>query len=254
MALICIMGSSGTGKDTLIDSLCDEFEVKRVVPYTTRKMREGEVEGKEYHFVSEEKLDKDEAKNEVIECRLYRHEKEGTVYYYTKKEDLDPTENYAIITTPDAYPAIKQYFEKKGVFTCGLYLQARDEVRKERILSRGDNEDEVNRRIKADNMRNMYYQLSLFFGVNEDYEYLSDYPDGINIDNVFLINANGSKEEVLRKSIENLNAYFEDIEKVISHFYESHMLEDFPIGNFESYLDTPPSEFKTDAFDVGDDK
>ena len=47
------MGKSATGKDTLYKELLKrkELDIKPVVPYTTRPIREGEQEGVEYHFV-----------------------------------------------------------------------------------------------------------------------------------------------------------------------------------------------------------
>ena len=56
--LYVIMGKSAVGKDSLFCSLIDRIStLKTVVPYTTRPIRTGEVEGKEYHFVTEGELE-----------------------------------------------------------------------------------------------------------------------------------------------------------------------------------------------------
>jgi guanylate kinase len=50
--LIVISGPSGVGKDTLIRKLLDlDPNLRYSVSYTTRRPREGEVEGVNYHFV-----------------------------------------------------------------------------------------------------------------------------------------------------------------------------------------------------------
>jgi guanylate kinase len=56
--LFVLAASSGVGKTTLVHVLCDMFKdtkhpVIRVITYTTRKPRTGEVDGVDYHFVDE---------------------------------------------------------------------------------------------------------------------------------------------------------------------------------------------------------
>ena len=56
--LFCIMGKSASGKDTIFKRLVQDeaLNLKTVVSYTTRPMREGEQEGVEYYFVSPKTL------------------------------------------------------------------------------------------------------------------------------------------------------------------------------------------------------
>ncbi len=52
--LVILSGPSGVGKDTLINTWAARNpRVERVVAYTTRQPREGEIAGMDYHFVSE---------------------------------------------------------------------------------------------------------------------------------------------------------------------------------------------------------
>lgn len=50
-----VSAPAGTGKTTLIDMLCNEFPdaVERSISCTTRKAREGELNGDHYHFISD---------------------------------------------------------------------------------------------------------------------------------------------------------------------------------------------------------
>lgn len=54
--IITITGLSGAGKDTVAEYLCDHTDWNRIVSFTTRPIREGEVNGREHYFVSEDRL------------------------------------------------------------------------------------------------------------------------------------------------------------------------------------------------------
>ena len=47
--IFCLMGKSATGKDTIYKKLTEDQELllRRLVPYTTRPIRDGESEGRE---------------------------------------------------------------------------------------------------------------------------------------------------------------------------------------------------------------
>ena len=52
-----IMGKSSSGKDTIYKKIREKLpQLKRITPYTTRPIREGETDGVEYFFVDEERL------------------------------------------------------------------------------------------------------------------------------------------------------------------------------------------------------
>ena len=56
--LVVLSGPSGAGKDSVRELLLGwESRMHRVVTATTRKPRAGEVEGRDYHFISEETFD-----------------------------------------------------------------------------------------------------------------------------------------------------------------------------------------------------
>lgn len=51
--IVAIVGPSGVGKTTLARALSNIASARRIVTYTTRSPRPGEVRGKDYHFVNE---------------------------------------------------------------------------------------------------------------------------------------------------------------------------------------------------------
>ena len=67
-----IMGKSSSGKDTLFRKIKQELPMLQTVTlYTTRPKREGEREGVEYHFVTDEQMHIFERQGKVVELRTY---------------------------------------------------------------------------------------------------------------------------------------------------------------------------------------
>ena len=66
--ILVIVAPSGTGKSTLIDKLLVDFpHIKWSVSYTTRPMREGEINGKDYFFVNEKEFLRMKENDEFVE-------------------------------------------------------------------------------------------------------------------------------------------------------------------------------------------
>ena len=55
--IVTLVGPTCSGKTTLKDQMLDTGEFVEVISHTTRPMRTGEVNGKSYHFVSQEEFD-----------------------------------------------------------------------------------------------------------------------------------------------------------------------------------------------------
>lgn len=67
--ILVFTGISGAGKDTLINCLSEQsnYDFHFVVTCNTRKMREGEIDGVNYHFITKEKFIDMVNNNEMIE-------------------------------------------------------------------------------------------------------------------------------------------------------------------------------------------
>ena len=67
-----LMGKSASGKDTIYKKVKEQLpELKTIVIYTTRPIREGEQDGVEYFFVDDNRLQKLQEAGKVIELREY---------------------------------------------------------------------------------------------------------------------------------------------------------------------------------------
>ena len=71
-------GPRGVGKTSLIDDLREKCGVHPVVPYTTREPREYEVEGYDYHFVSDREFDAIRRTRGMFDVLTLRGKKYGT--------------------------------------------------------------------------------------------------------------------------------------------------------------------------------
>ena len=78
--ILVITGPSGVGKGTLIKGLLELMPgLELAVSATTRKPREGEVNGVDYHFLSEEDFDRRVAAGEFVEHAEYAGNRYGTL-------------------------------------------------------------------------------------------------------------------------------------------------------------------------------
>ena len=135
--IFVVVGKSATGKDTIFKALREngQLNLKSVVTYTTRPIREGETEGMEYFFVSRERLQQLQESNKVIEHRAYKTV-HGIWDYFTVDDgqiDLN-TSNYILIGTLESFEQIRNYYGEKAVIP--LYIQVEDGIRLERALHR----------------------------------------------------------------------------------------------------------------------
>jgi guanylate kinase len=78
--ILVITGPSGVGKGTLIKELLERIPgLQLAVSATTRQPREGEVNGRDYHFLSGEDFDRRVAAGEFVEHAEYAGNRYGTL-------------------------------------------------------------------------------------------------------------------------------------------------------------------------------
>jgi guanylate kinase len=75
-----ITGPSGVGKGTLIRVLLQRIaDLELSISATTREPREGEVDGRDYHFLSREEFDRRVEKEDFLEFATYSGNRYGTL-------------------------------------------------------------------------------------------------------------------------------------------------------------------------------
>ncbi len=83
--LFVVSAPAGTGKTTLVRRLTKEFpSVIESISFTTRSTRTGEIDGKDYHFISKEEFDKRIKKDDFLEyAEVFGH------YYGTSRSFVE---------------------------------------------------------------------------------------------------------------------------------------------------------------------
>lgn len=150
-----LMGKSASGKDTLYQEILKRIpQLKTVVPYTTRPIRIGEQNGREYFFTTQEELDRLLEDGKIIECRTYETMMGPWSYFTADDGQIDiEHENYLMIGTLESYEKTRNYFGKE--YLRPVYITVENGLRLQRALDREKRQsspryDEVCRRYLAD--------------------------------------------------------------------------------------------------------
>ena len=153
--IICIMGFSGSGKDTTMKRLLEQHEdLYGVVSTTTRPMRDGEKEGREYYFVDDAEFNAMLDAGQFLEVRQYKVA-DGSLWFYgfTEQEVNEKLRHGNVIMVIDlqGYKEIKEIYENKCI---GIFLDVSLDILINRILNREKLTwfvaEEAVRRIKSD--------------------------------------------------------------------------------------------------------
>jgi len=141
--LFYICGPSSSGKDTIYSELLKEFsqELMPVVIYTTRPLRHGEKDGREYHFVTEADILRFESEGRLIEKRIYHTVHGDWTYATVSDEELAGDDrNYLAIGTLESYVKIKDYYGEARVHPILLHVD--EGMRLKRALDRELSQEE----------------------------------------------------------------------------------------------------------------
>ena len=131
-----VMGKSSSGKDTIYKKLLERCsELRTIVPYTTRPIRDGEQDGVEYYFVDQRRFKEMQDAGQVIEARSY-NTKCGVWIYFTADDGQIDLEhyNYLMIGTLVSFKALKEYFGEAALVP--VYIEVEDGERLTRALER----------------------------------------------------------------------------------------------------------------------
>ena len=136
-----IVGKSGSGKDTIVNALCDKYGYQRLISYTTRRQRSDPADAKSHIFSDIETYQLDKERGYVIAETCY----DGN-YYWAIKPQVDMSDIY-IIDIPGV-KSIKERYHDKGIVVVGIEADAVTRVL--RMKLRGDSLPSISARITSD--------------------------------------------------------------------------------------------------------
>ena len=145
--IIVLVGKTASGKTTVANELCKHHGYKRIITYTTRPMRENEVQDVDYHFISDEQFNKMVENNEFTEYKRYNTA--HGVWSYGSIITLEQEYSddcYVIILTPQGLKDLSKKISRYIAF----YLNVDFKTQLERLKKRGDEEQQIIKRLKND--------------------------------------------------------------------------------------------------------
>lgn len=172
--LVTITGPSCSGKTTLTKALADTGKFIKVVSFTSRKPREGEVEGVDYYFKTRQECEYLIDIEEVVEFNHFN----GHIYGIEKHElrtRLLQDKMPVMIVEPHGLTTLKDMYGA-GVFS--IYVTASMELLITRFLSRF--KEDVNAEVKyyTRRFKNMMDEYIKWDCVSEWNKYIKDFTSG----------------------------------------------------------------------------
>lgn len=153
--IIVLVGESSSGKSTIEKELFKLGRIK-IISYTTRPQREGEVDGVDYHFISDYEFKRLQKVNFFAEAAEYR----GWSYGSAKEDYIDGS---VVVLTPHGLRQVKRIEELK-LYSIYINVPRRDRLIK--ILQRGDDLEESYRRNLTD--------VGIFDGIKDEVDKVID--------------------------------------------------------------------------------
>lgn len=170
--MIVLVGESASGKSSIEKYLVDNCGYNKIVSYTTRQPRNGEVDGVDYHFIDKSQFRRLKEQDFFAETAIYNE-----WYYGVAKKDC--TDDKVAVLTPHG---LRQVSKISDVNVISFYINVPRRDRLIKILQRGDSIEESYRRNLSD--------VGMFDGIKDEVD--------------FVINNNGYKKSIEEMSEEVL--------------------------------------------------
>lgn len=148
--IIVLLGASGSGKSTIENELATHYGFEKIISYTTRPPRDGEINGKDYHFTNNETF------NEMKEDGLFaEYDKYSQNRLYGSLRMDYVSENRVVVITPYGLRQLKENCGAENVFS--VLIEANLGTRIKRYINRCgvnkfnfDDKNEIAARVERD--------------------------------------------------------------------------------------------------------
>ena len=153
--IIVLVGESASGKSTIEKELANNHGYQKIISYTTRPPRINEVDGIDYHFVTDEKFEELSRNYFFCEVGKYRGWNYGSSIEDCKRDRM------VAVLTPHG---LRQVEKIKGLDIVSFYISVPIRERLIKILQRGDEINECFRRSMSD--------VGMFDGIEDDVDFI----------------------------------------------------------------------------------
>lgn len=184
--MICIVGQTGSGKTTIYKELV-KYGYVPIVPITTRPKRDGECDGIDYFFTNNFLFSIQKLSNKLMAFSSFSLYNSRKIKYGLLKPSQEQINNGIVIVNPVWLKQIYRFFYKNGFENKLHVIEIKSPLIEsiERLERRGDNREEIFRRISCDKKDYQKYDVPKY--VNKSYE-----------------NTNGDLDKVISKIIFDL--------------------------------------------------
>lgn len=179
--IVALIGKAGAGKDTVAKELAAANpHWHTIVSCTTRPKREGEEEGVNYYYLTDEEFQNKLEQGDLLEATCFNN-----WHYGTLKSSLQEGINIGVFN-PEGFDSLTTFEKNEEIILFGYLIIASDKIRMLRQLNRENDPDitEICRRYFADEkdfemidtLQEYYYGIGYLDG-----EFLNNNLDDLNI-------------------------------------------------------------------------
>ncbi|MBQ5590626.1 MAG: guanylate kinase [Clostridia bacterium] len=200
--LFIFSGPSGIGKDTVLKEVISKSDdIKLSISSITRSMRENEVEGEKYHFISKQEFEQMINNKELLEYNEYVGN-----FYGTPKKPVEDWLNsgYNVILEIDVNGAFKVKKKMPDAIMVFMLPTSMDVLR-QRLVKRGtEDEETIEKRLKQ-------AAREISFAKDYDYVFFNDVLEDAVNDLMSIIRANALLNENMK---DNVRKVIEDAKSI----------------------------------------
>lgn len=144
--ILILVGRSCSGKDSIIKELVEKYDYKRLITYTTRPLRNNEINDVTYHFISTEEFLKMYIDDVFLEVNYFTVN-DGIWFYGSAVDDYKRSNEETIcIVDPNGLRKIRQ----NKIPCTAILIDVDDEDILKRQIQRMDDPIEARRRFESD--------------------------------------------------------------------------------------------------------
>lgn len=177
--IIVLLGASGSGKSTIENELATHHGFEKIISYTTRQPRNGEMNSKDYYFTDNNTFATMINTGVLAEYDEYS---QGRLYGTLKSDYADGDK--VVVLTPNGLRQLKQSCTNDNIFT--VLVNASLGTRVKRYIDRCgvdqftfDDKNEIAARVERD--------FGMFLGLEKEVDMVMHNNEGTNIED--LVNA-----------------------------------------------------------------